>query len=1373
MDDTDALDGVAIIGMAGRFPGAQDPEALWQNLCAGVESITTFGDDELRAAGVSEAELADPRYVKRWGYIDGADCFDAGFFGVSPRDAELMDPQQRLFLESAWAALDSAGYSSRRRICRVGVYGGVGFDHYFALNLAPGFAELSPAAYYRIFFGNDKDFVCTRVAHALDLHGPALTLQTACSTSLVAICTAALHLLTHQCDLALAGGASVRVPIQAGYLYEDGGTSSPDGVCRSFDAAARGAVWGSGVGVVALKRLSEAVRDRDHIFAVIKGFAVNNDGARKAGFTAPSVDGQAAVIAQALAMADVKASSIGYVEAHGTATPLGDPIEVAALVQAFREAGGSGRGYCALGSVKTNLGHLDVAAGVTGLIKTALSIERGEIPRSLHFERPNPHIDFASSPFFVNQALRPFPSHAGPRRAGVSSFGIGGTNAHVVLEQAPLRPASDPPHATVLLPISAKTKAALARMTHELAAWLAVHPATNLSDVAFTLQVGRESFLHRCHVVCSTASEAARLLYTAAASVAATGIKVTLTGAADTERARAAWQRLGVIGELHTGSDGIRVELDPTTAGERALLETLGRLWQAGAAIDWTALFPKDRRSRLPLPTYSFERERHFIERPTTQARHTLRRLTWQVGVLRKRHVATKTTAVITEDGQLREALARDPSVSVIRVFQPAEDPVTTATTALGELQLLLRDGRPRDVVWVTKSAQKVLDGDVPRPELAALWGIGRSLLREHTPLRLSLVDVDELPAPDSLLGFEEEQWALRDGKVLTPHLVGTPMIGAWRAPSSEGAVLITGGLGALGLHIAEHLVRAHGVRQLVLVGRNASGEDQRRRILALEAMGANVTVATVDVADRTALSSVLSAQPLRGVIHAAGVLDDGIVENLTAERLRSVLSPKVLGARWLDELTRGMPLDFFVLFSSLSSLGSPGQASYAAANAFLDALAETRRAHGLPAVSIAWGPWAGDGMVARAPMARHGLRRIEPAQGLSLFDAALGQSQAVVYVVDATAEPALTPPTAEAKPTSTAAKTPRSQEMTQLVRVEVARLLGVDAASLPSDRPLPKLGVDSLMGVELRSVLSTRLGRNVPGSLLSEQPHLEAIAVALSELIAGEDLRGTPRSEQPPRGISRLHPASPFPPLFMVGGAVGGDELYLRELAEALGPLFPSYALHYPGMTENEQPLDDVTALAEHFVARIRAFQPSGPYALAGHSLGGMIAFEMANQLSRSGQSVVELILLDAPLFASEDRLVRERARLWEGTSLSDYVEKIRELGWLTPKLADAFDKGASRAGWPLLERMRRANITAMMRHRTSAIYHGEASFITPMNDRDGLGPCVSSWRTFCPALKVARTTGNHISMVRMPHAEKTARIIRGLFAGSELDEY
>jgi acyl transferase domain-containing protein/acyl carrier protein len=504
---------VAIVGASGRFPGAASVGELWRNLRAGVESITFFGDAELVAAGVNPRLLADRRYVKAYGWLDGIDLFDAAFFDVPPREAELLDPQQRLFLECAWEALEDAGRDPLRDGLAIGVFAGSGRNHYFLEHLLAERRAVDALGPVATMLANEKDFLATRTAYKLDLTGPSVAVQTACSTSLVAVHLACQSLLEGECDLVLAGGVSITHPSKEGYLYVDDGFFSPDGHLRAFDARAAGQVGGNGVAVVALRRLEDALADGDAIRAVIKGTALNNDGQRKVSYNAPGVEGQAAVIAEALAVAGVEPRSIGYVECHGTGTHLGDPIEVAALTEAFR-ARTHEKGFCAIGSLKTNVGHLDAAAGASGLIKAMLALQHGEIPPSLNYERPNPQIDFASSPFFVGAKLASWPRGPVPRRAGVSAFGMGGTNAHAILEEAPAQSSGPARRAEQLLLVSARTSAALEAASKRLAEHLASAAGESqpLADVAFTLEAGRRAFRHRRAVVASSHAEASRLL---------------------------------------------------------------------------------------------------------------------------------------------------------------------------------------------------------------------------------------------------------------------------------------------------------------------------------------------------------------------------------------------------------------------------------------------------------------------------------------------------------------------------------------------------------------------------------------------------------------------------------------------------------------------------------------------------------------------------------------------------------------------------------------------------------------------------------------------------------------------------------------------
>ena len=482
---------IAIIGVACRMPGAQDAAQFWSNLCEGVQSFSTFTEEELLASGVEPDQIRSPHYVRSRGIIGNADHFDASFFGFTPRDAELLDPQQRVFLECAWHALEDAGYDSAQTDARIGVYGGIGTNWHLG-NAArlPVVKKFASGA--SLVTSNDKDYLTTRVSFKLGLTGPSVNVQCACSTSLVAAVLGMNSLRDYQCDMVLVGGATIEIPEKKGYMYQEGGMESPDGKCRPFDAAAKGTVFSRGAGVVVLKRLADAVRDRDHVYGVILDGAVNNDGADKIGYTAPSVNGQVEVALEALARADISAETIAFVEAHGTATPLGDPIEVASLTQAFRHYTDRTQ-FCALGSVKGNIGHTDVASGIASLIKVAMALENRVLPASVNFDTPNPKIDFPSSPLFVNTEKRVLGGPDASVRALVSSFGVGGTNACMVMETPPPPPAPVERPVCNVVPLSARSESALDAQVARLKDHIEAHPDLDLGALAFTLQIGRKN----------------------------------------------------------------------------------------------------------------------------------------------------------------------------------------------------------------------------------------------------------------------------------------------------------------------------------------------------------------------------------------------------------------------------------------------------------------------------------------------------------------------------------------------------------------------------------------------------------------------------------------------------------------------------------------------------------------------------------------------------------------------------------------------------------------------------------------------------------------------------------------------------------------
>jgi len=564
--------GIAVIGISGRFPGANDIDSFWANLCQGKESISTFADDELLRSGVSQSQFKSSSYVRARGVLENVEGFDADFFSIPYAEAQLMDPQHRLFLECCWEALENAGYDPDRFPGKIGVFGGASRSTYFLHHLHSNPNITEAAKEYLCRIGNENDYFTTRVSYKLNLKGSSLSVQTACSSSLVSVCIACNHLLSHQCDMAIAGGASVFSPQQSGYTYQKEMIFSPDGHCCPFDANAKGTVPGNGVGVIVLKRLENAIADRDHIYAVIRGYAINNDGREKMGFSAPSVQGQADAVASAINMAGIDSTTISYVEAHGTGTSIGDPIEIKALSKAFGVSANSEKMKCCIGSVKGNIGHLMEASGIAGFIKAVMVLKNRKIPPTLHFTKLNPYIDFMEGGFYVNSDLEEWKESPWPRRAGVSSFGFGGTNAHIILEESPKSVSDESKNRVQILPISAKTPQALETLAFQLGKFLQNNPKLSLSDVAYSLQVGRKEWKYRKAFVCSDIQQAISLL-------------------------------LGTYSPAPFSD-----------SQEKTRLDLLAKSWMSCISIDWEKLHIHTKPYRVPLPTYPFERKRCWID---------------------------------------------------------------------------------------------------------------------------------------------------------------------------------------------------------------------------------------------------------------------------------------------------------------------------------------------------------------------------------------------------------------------------------------------------------------------------------------------------------------------------------------------------------------------------------------------------------------------------------------------------------------------------------------------------------------------------------------------------------------------------------------
>lgn len=955
---------VAIVGMACRFPGASDPETLWRNLAAGVESVRRFTRDELLAEGIPAALVDHPRFVSAHGALDDIKSFDAAFFGYSPGDVALTDPQQRLFLECAYEAFEHAGIVPREGGPVTGVFAGCGVNVYFLQNVFSSLDQDDVGAVYQAVIGSEKDFLTARVNYKLGLTGPSVTIQAACATSLVAIHVACQSLLNGECDQAIAGGASIRVPQASGYLFSEGGVHSADGRCRPFDAAAGGIVGGSGAGAVLLKRLSDAQRDGDPIHAVILGSAVNNDGAKKISFTAPGVDGQATVIAEARAVAGVAPTTIGYAEMHGTATALGDPIEITAVRQAMGDDWNP-NWRCYIGSIKSNLGHLDSAAGVAGLMKTVLALQHASIPPSLHFVTANPALDLDSGPLRVAAAQTPWPAIDGPRRASVSSFGLGGNNSHAVLEQAPAEAPRDPVRdAWRMFPISARTDEALDAVRERLAGYLETHPDARLDDVAWTLAVGRRAFTCRGYVVARSAPELSAALRNG----------LNTLGGADAARTWA----------------------------------PVAEQWMAGGEPDWAEVFAADRPRRMALPPYPFERQTHWIDPVTQPASRPVATTngdpfhidipTWTRSAGRAPESApVRSWLVVGGADPLTRAVVSQLRADGLDVTEAGPDPlqsnadgvlVTSGFAGAVRVARALAQGgvTANQIVAVTTGAMDVIGDEPIDPAQATAFGPMLTIPMEFPGVRCRVIDVDarqgEAAAPAVVAelggGPGDAVVALRHGYRWRPQLNASHDFNTApvdRVIREQGVYVIVGGTGALGLSLATTIASKAPVRLVLVSRRGAQSAAVREAIAAIERGGSSVQMFEADGADRASMMRVFADVRkqhgvINGVIHAAGLAGGGALARRTDSEMDAVMRPKIAGADVLADMPGVKDVDFLVLCSSLSVyLPFPGQADYAAANTYLDVKAAALRREGVRAVSINWDAWRDIGMALMADM--------------------------------------------------------------------------------------------------------------------------------------------------------------------------------------------------------------------------------------------------------------------------------------------------------------------------------------------------------------------------------------------------------------------
>lgn len=1149
-------DVIAVVGLAGKFPKAANVDEFWQNLRAGRDCITFFDDQTVLDAGLNPSFLENPAFVKAYGVLDDIDKFDASFFNIPPRDAKLFDPQHRLFLECAWQAMEQAGYDAEKYAGRIGVFAGSSWSTYLLRNLMPNdMFQFVTADRLEMTISNQKDLLPMRVSFCLNLTGPSINVNTTCSTSLVAVSLACQSLLTYQSDMVLAGGAFVRAPQTEGYLYQEGMIYSHDGHIHTFDETATGIVVGSGVGIVLLKRYEDAVQDGDTIYALIRSTALNNDGSTKAGYTAPSVDGQAEAMVEAITLAGITSDTISYVEAHGTGTALGDPVEMASLTKAFRATAANPdhqpNQFCPVGSVKTNVGHTSHAAGVTGLIKVVLALVNKQIPPSLHFNRANPKLNIENSPFYVNTELKDWQTNGVPRRALINSFGLGGTNANAIVEEAPEREPSGPTRAYQLMTLSAKTQSALDKRTSDLTAYLKQHPDTKLADVAFTLNIGRRDFNFRRTFVARDVTEAIELLESQNPKQVFAGYQKLANREVVFMFSGQGSQYVDMAQDLYDQEPLFRETVDECAALLRPHLEAdirdlLYPQWTdetADKALEQTAVT----QPALFVIEYALAKLwQAWGVQPQAMVGHSIGE--YVAACLAGVFSLEDALKLVAKRGQLMQSL---PAGSMLAVsLSPAE--VTP----------LLPAGLT--VAVVNHPAMCVLAGETETIEAfqqtLADKQIEASMLHTSHAFHSAMMQPILEPFSDFI----------RQNITLNPPQMAylSNVTGTWI--TAEQATDPT--------YWANHL------RQTVQFADNVAELVKDPSLVLLE-VGPGRTLST------------LAKQ------HPAKQLEQTVLTSLRhpkdeANDLHFALSS--LGKLWLAGVTMDWP------------------AFYA-----------HEKRHRLPLPTY---PFERQRYWIDPP--KETVSGITP--GISMEELNAMDNEATQIEPELLNRPNLPP--------YVAPRTPTEKRLAAIWQ----NMLGIDIIGMNDD--FHDLGGSSFLASQLVVRLCQALMIDLSVQEFLSNPTIAELAVVVDRLTqsvepaetapatGSESASVSPAEATPATGSGSVQSLikikagdDSLSPIFLVH-PIDGYVMFYRELADQLTSQRPVYAFQAPGLQGEATPATSVETLAQQYLAAMQTVQPQGPYYLGGASFGGVVAFEMAQQLRQQGQAVAQLFMMDTP---------------------------------------------------------------------------------------------------------------------------------------------